>query len=173
MTRLLFLLVIGLLSFSSFSQQGFLFVKKGFHKKRTYTEGDVIAFRLVDGSYVKGTITLLRNDTVFINEVPIHRPLIKEVILKSNSKITWPDPKTLLLIGAGVALTTIGLTLSKQASFEKALKAGLVIGYGPLAVKQVGILGLHLLTRKKFKIGKKFHLQVLDFHIGPYNLRAF
>jgi hypothetical protein len=173
MTRLLLSLVVSVISLASFSQQGFLFVKKGFHKKRTYTEGDIIALRFADGSYVKGTITLLRNDTIFINDIPIPRSVIKEVIVKPNSKIRWPDPKTLLLIGAGVALTTIGLTLSKQTSFEKALTAGLVIGYGPLAVRQVGVLGIRLFSRKKFKIGKKFHLQVLDFHIGPYNLRPF
>src|SRR6478609_1517359 len=127
------LLLIGLFaSLFSFSQQGFLFVKKGFHKKRIYTEGDLIHLKLDDGSYRKGVITLLRNDTVFINGRPAYRPLIAEVILETKPKQPLPDVKTMLLIGAGAALTTAGLTLSKQTDFKTAALASLVIGYGPL-----------------------------------------
>ena len=160
-------------SLISFSQQGFLFVKKGFHKKRIYTEGDNIQLRLGDGSYRKGIITLLRNDTVFINGQPVYRPLITEVLLKRKPNQPLPDIKTLLLIGAGVALTTAGLTISKQATFEQALIAGLVIGYGPLLVKYLGARLISLFIRKKFRIGKKFHIPVLDFFLPQSKLKSF
>lgn len=168
-----FIILFLLSSVFSFSQQGFLFVKKGFKKKRVYTEGDAINVRLEDGSYRKGTITLLRNDTIFINGQPVYRPLITEVLLKRKPKQKLPDVKTMLLIGGGVALTTAGLTISKQAKFEKALVAGLVIGYGPLLIKYVGGRLLRSFTRKKFRIGKKFRLQVLDFHIPQRALKSF
>lgn len=157
----------------SISQQGYLFVKKGFHKKRTYTEGDVIHFKLEDGSHRKGIITLLRNDTIFINGQPIYRPLIAEVILEVKPHKKLPDVKTLLLIGAGAGITTAGLVISKQADFKQALTAGLVIGYGPLLVQYFGGVIIHSVKRKKFKIEKKFRLQVLDFHVPVSNQRPF
>jgi hypothetical protein len=177
MTRLL-LLSFFTLSFSFFalyshSQQGYLFVKKGFHKKRVYTEGDNIKLRLEDGSLLSGTITLLRNDTIFLNGYPVPRPLVAEIILERKPNPPPPDIKTLLLIGAGSALTMAGLALSHQASPEKAAIAGLVIGFGPLLVRHFGVRVLHLFVRKKYRIGKKYRLQVLDFHLPVRNLRAF
>jgi hypothetical protein len=161
------------LSAFSFSQQGFLFVKKGFHKKRIYTEGDMIQVRLENGNYRNGMITLLRNDTIFINGQPVYRPLITEVLLKRKPNKPPPDIKTLLLIGGGAALTTAGLTLSKQAKFKDALVAGLVIGYGPLLVKHFGSRLMRSFIRRKFRIGKKFHLQVLDFYLPQTRLKSF
>lgn len=160
-------------SISAFSQQGFLFVKKGAKKKRIYTEGDAIHVKLTDGTERYGTITLLRNDTIFISGRPVYRPYISEVILKRKPKKPGPEAKTLLLIGAGVGLTTAGLTLSKQARFEEALVAGLVIGYGPLLLKHFGSRLIRLIPRKKFKIGKRFRLQVLDFHIPNQQKKAY
>ncbi len=157
----------------SFSQQGFLFVKKGFKKKVIYAEGDDINLKLKDGSYRKGTITLLRNDTIFIDGRPVHRPLIKEVLLPAKPKKPFPDIKTILLIGGGAALTTAGLTISKQAKIKEALIAGLVIGYGPLLIKHFGGRLIRSFTRKKFRVGKKFQLQVLDFYLPQQPLRSF
>jgi hypothetical protein len=171
MNRPTTLLTFFLLLFSTiaFSQQGFLFVKKGGKKKRTYTEGDDIHLKLLDGSHSYGTITLLRNDTIFINGqyVPIHD--VAEIILKRKSKKLFPDAKTLGLIGVGAGLTTAGLALSKQAEFREALIAGLAIGYGPLLLKHFGGRLIRAIPRKKFRMGKRFRLQILDFHIprGP------
>jgi hypothetical protein len=169
----IFIIIFLLSSAICFSQQGFLFVKKGFKKKRTYTEGDMIHVKLNDGSYRYGAITLLRNDTIFINGQPVYRPLITEVVLKKKPKKPLPDTKTFLLLGGGAALTTAGLTISKLEKFEKALIAGLVIAYGPLLVQHFGGRLFRLLTREKFRIGRKFRLQVLDFHLTPYKLKSF
>lgn len=169
----LLLLFLGC-SFFSFPQQGFLFVKKGFHKKKIYTEGDPIRVKLGDGSYRIGIITLLRNDTLFINGQPVYRPLITEVLLKIKPKTPFPaDAKTMLIVAGGAALTTTGLILSKQASTKDALIAGPVIGFAPLLLKHFGSRFFRLFIRKKFRIGKKFHLQVLDFHLSPYKQKAF
>lgn len=140
---------------------------------RIYTEGDAINVRLNNGSYRGGTITLLRNDTIFINGQPVYRPFITEVLMNRKPKKRLPDAKTMLLIGAGAALTTTGLTISKQAEFEKALIAGIVIGYGPLLIKHFGGRLFRSFTRKKFRIGKKFRLQVLDFHLPRRPLKSF
>jgi hypothetical protein len=174
MNRLRFFLFLFLLlsSLVSSSQQGYLFVKKGYKKKRIYTEGDMIHLKLEDGSYRKGTITLLRNDTIFIDGNPVYRPLVTKVLLETKP-VKMPDAKTLLLIGAGSALTAVGLALGQKMPPGKAIFAGLVIGYGPLLVKLLGSSVIWLVKRKKFRINKKFHLQVLDFHIPHRELKPF
>jgi hypothetical protein len=172
--RSFFIILFLLCSFFSFSQQGFLFVKKGFKKKRVYTEGDAINVRLNDGSYRNGIITLLRNDTIFINGQPVYRPLITEVLLKRRPKKPFPaDTKTILIITGGAVLTTVGLILSKQANEKDAIIAGPVIGFAPLLLKHFGGRLLRAMVRKKFRIGKKFHLQVLDFYIPQKRLKSF
>ena len=170
-----FLSILFLLcSVFSFSQQGFLFVKKGFKKKKVYTEGDAIHVKLNDGSYRKGIITLLRNDTIFINGQPVHRPLITDVLLKGGPKKPFPaDKKTILTIAGGAVLTSLGLIVSKQAPAGEAIIAGPVIGFAPLLLKHFGARLIRAMVRKKFRIGKKFRLQVLDFHIPRHKFRTF
>ncbi|MBC7948116.1 MAG: hypothetical protein H7Y42_09580 [Chitinophagaceae bacterium] len=148
-----------------YSQTGFLFVKKGYKKKRTYTEGDRIHVRLQDGTTVTALITLLRNDTIWLNGKPIHRTFVKEVLLKRGPKRHLPDAKTMALIGVGSAMTSAGLILSKQAeTTEEGVVAGAIIGFGPLLIKHFAGRVWRVIPRGKFRIGRKFHLQVLDFH---------
>jgi hypothetical protein len=174
MNRLPYFILFFLFSSSfCFSQTGYLFLKKGFRKKQVYTEGDAINVKLQDESYRQGIITLLRNDTVFINGQPVYRPYIKEVLLKIKPKKPLPDAKTMLLIGAGAALTSLGLSLNNTQNKTEALIAGPAIGFGPLLIKHFGSRLFRVLTRKKFRIGKKFRLQVLDFYIPRVPLKSF
>lgn len=127
-------------------------------------EGSTIYLRLHNDSLRYGMITRLMNDTIFLSGYPIPRTAVKEVIIHNRERKPFRvDGKTLLLVTGGVALVAGGLTLSKQADFNEALIAGAVMGYGPLAI---GYLKSKIsLKRKKYKIGKKFRLQVLDFYI--------
>jgi len=166
MNRLLIILLFLFSTSYIHGQTGYLFVKKGYKKKRTYTEGDRIILQVREGTIYDGVITLLLNDTIYINGLPIARPEVSKLILINKKKKTFHlEPKDFLLITAGVALTTAGLTLSKQAKFKEALTAGLVIGYSPLAINYIG--SKISFRRRKFRIGKKYRLQVLDFHIAP------
>ena len=162
-----------LTSLSLFSQAGYLFIKKGIKKKRTYTEGDFIQVRLDDGNYNAGRITMLLNDTIYINGNPVPRVTIKEIILPKKKKNQLPDAKTMAYIGAGSAFIAGGLALSKQAEPKEALIAGFAIGYGPLLIKHFAGRLYRTMVRKKFRIGKKFRLQVIDFHIKGYPLKSF
>lgn len=166
MKRLLLPVLFLLACLFSQAQTGYLFVKKGGNKKKTYTEGSTIYLRLKDESFRYGLITRLMNDTIYVSGSPVPCAAIKEVLLTDPAKGKRKfhiDAGQLLLITGGVGLVTAGLTLSKQASFKEAITAGTVIGYGPLAL---GYLKSKIsFRRKKFIIGKKFRLQVLDFYM--------
>ena len=164
MNRLLIFFTFIFSSILSNSQTGYLFVKKGIKKKRTYTEGSTIYLRLHNDSLYYGIINRLMNDTIFVSGRPIPRIAVKQVIISKKTRRSFHVPvKDLLLITGGAALVTGGLTLSKQSEFKEALIAGTIMGYGPLAF---GYLKSKIsLKRKKYKIGKKFRLQMIDFYI--------
>jgi hypothetical protein len=168
MNRLLLLLFLLLTSLSSYQQANFLFVKKGVHKKKTYSEGDRIHIQLQNGQDKKGIITLLRNNTVYVNGEAIPQEQIAVIILDEVKKRKFPaDVKTMLAIGGAVALTTIGLSLNDANEPGTALVAASVIGYGPILLKHFGGRLLYAIKRKKYRMGKKFRLQVFDMHIPP------
>ena len=151
-------------------QLGYLFVKKGVRKVRTYAEGDRILLRLNDEQVLGGVITLLKNDTIWLNGVPVPRVAVVDVLLNNRRKKHFDiGPEELLLITGGVALVVTGLTLSKQAKFGEAVVAGTVIGYGPLLLKYLG--SKINLRRRRYHIGGKYRLTMLEFHL-PYK-RAF
>ena len=166
MNRLLFFFL--LVCFNAGAQQNLLFIKKGGKKKRTYTEGSRIHLILADGTELQGRITKLRSDSIFIEDIPVHAPSVAEVVLHERKKKPFPaDAPTVLAIGAGVGLTTAGLTLSKQTSTKKAFIAASVIGFGPLIIKHLFGRLMYTLYRKKFRMGKRFRLQVFDITPPP------
>ena len=168
MNRLLLLLLLLICCTTSYQQPNYLFIKKGFHKKKTYAEGDRIHIQLKGGKDKTGIITRIINNTVYINGEEIAQEEIAAVILDGKKKKPFPaDFKTMLLIGAGAGLTTLGLSLNDANEPTTALVAGLTIGYGPLLLKHFGGRILYALKRKKYRMGKKFRLQVFDIYVPP------
>ena len=164
MNRLLLLVAFSFCFISSYSQTGYLFIKKGHKKKRTYLEGEYIYLRLQNDTIFYGRITRLMNDTIFVNGRPIPGVTVKEVLTPPDkSRKFHISTKDFLLVTAGVALVTAGLTVSDQAEFEEALLAGTIIGYGPLAIAY--LKNTVSFQRKRYRIGKKFRLQVIDFYL--------
>jgi|SRR6218665_176689 len=164
MNRLYICLLLIFSCLTASSQSGYLFVKKGLKKKRTYTEYDNIFLKLSNGKYKNGMITRLMNDTIWVSGDPIPKNDVAEVVIRVKDKKDFHiSAANLALITAGVALVTAGLTVSDQASFRQALVAGLTIGYGPLII---GYLTRKVsLGRTSYKIGRKFRLQMLDFYV--------
>ena len=127
--------------------------------------GDKLHVKVKSGKYFQGTITGFRSDTVYIEGEPVRSSEIHHVIFKNIPKRKLPDNKTLMLIGAGSALTTAGLTLSKQQELGPAIGTGLAIGFGPLLIKHFGGRLLRAILRKKYVIGKRFRVQIIDLPI--------
>lgn len=143
-------------------QQGYLFIKKGAKKALALGPGDELHVKLRNGSYAKGRITGFGNDTIRLNGYPVAASQVSEVLLKQRPKNAFPNMKTMLLITGGAGLTVAGLTLSDQQDFQQAAVTAAVIAYGPLLVRHFGLRLLRSMHRKKYRIGKKFRLQVLD-----------
>ncbi len=149
------------------AQQSFLFLKKNGHKKRIWTEGDIIRLQLVNDDLLEGRIQLLRNDSIFINDLVFRTGDVKRVIIKRKESRPFPISGTqALLITGGVGLSTLGMkTAGWTETYGKALLYSSIIGYGPILISYA-TQHMHF-RRKHFDIGKKFHLQVLDFYMPP------
>ena len=164
---LLLLFFVSLVSIHADAQQSFLFLKKNGHKKRIWTEGDIIRLQLVNDDLLEGRIQLLRNDSIFINDLVFRTADVKRVIIKRRESKPFPINGTqALLITGGVGLATLGMkTAGWTENYGKALLYSSIIGYGPILISYA-TQRMHL-RRKHFNIGKKFHLQVLDFYMPP------
>ena len=170
--RAVFISSFFLLLFStSHAQTGYVFVKKGIKKKKTYQVGDPILFNLKDDTYWGGYISYLNGDTIFVGGRPIVKSSIKEVLLKKKPKRPFPNGKTVALIAAGSVLTSVGLAMNDKENQTEALIAGPVIGFAPLLISHFSSRISRGLKRGKYKIGKKFYIQVLD--LGPPSYKAY
>lgn len=90
MNRLLLLLFLLLCCTTSYQQPNYLFIKKGFHKKKTYEEGDRIHIQLKDGKEKTGIITRIINNSVNINGEEFAQEEIATVIFKGKKKKPFP-----------------------------------------------------------------------------------
>ena len=162
---LLLLMFALLLTQICLSQKSFLFLKKNGHKKRIWTEGDIIRLRLVNDDVLEGRILLLKNDSIYINDLVFRTGDVKQVLLKRKEKKPFPvDGLQMLYITGGVGLSTLGMKVAGWVkTTPKALLYSSIIGYGPILLSAV-TRNLNL-KRRHFNIGKKFRLQILDFYM--------
>ncbi len=166
MNRLLLLFFLLGLPFALVAQTpSYLFIKKGIKKKRTYVEGDHILLLGRNDSLYAGMITLLYNDTIYLYGRPVGRSQVKAVIIPYKKNRFPVDAKTLLLITGGSALVAGGLMINGQEKRDEALLTGFVMGYGSLLTQYAGKGIINAVRRKKYRIGNKFRLQVLDLHL--------
>lgn len=165
MNRLLLIFTICLLPAFTYAQPGYLFVKKGVKKKKTYEEGDRIALRLHNDTVYHGLITLLYVDTIYLNGKPIAAKDVKAVVLPKRSNKFPVDGKTLLLITAGSAMVSGGLMLNDMETPKNAIMTGLAMGFGSILVRYGIQTVVHWFRKKEYPIGRKYRLQVLEFHM--------
>ena len=157
---LILLLLIGNVCIA---QKGYLLVKKNGRKVRTFPERTVITIQTDRSGVRQGYINIAKNDSIFIGGVGFHQSEIKKIILRQSKKLSLKiDPKLIALITLGVGLSTAGMTLSKYETFSTALTYSATLGYSPILIST--IRNKISFSRKKYKIGKKFTVQVLDFY---------
>jgi len=145
------------------AQKGYLFVKKNGRKVATYTEGQSFKIKTQRSGVIQGYISLLKNDSVFINGQRFHSKEISQVILRERKRfVVEADAKLLGLIGAGVGLSTFGMTLNGRENFPTAFRNSAIIGFSPLILS--AIRKKLSFKRRSYIMGKKFKIDILDLY---------
>ncbi|HVM87369.1 MAG TPA: hypothetical protein VMT76_04220 [Puia sp.] len=142
------------------AQTSLLILSKGDNNIKTYSEGMDISVRTIYHQWFDGTITALRNDSIFINGFPFHYKEI-EAIKKTRGSLNYETDGALLMVaGGGVLLlgAVNGLYRHDNAN----------TWYTPTSYITAGalLLGGYWLMKSRYKyyiLGKKYKLQFLAF----------
>jgi hypothetical protein len=139
------------------AQRGMVFVKKnGYKKVHSFAEGDPITFQVKDGFITSGYISLVRNDSIYVNGMGFSARSVSRIFLREKKHEL---PRQFLLTTGYVLVIAGAASVSKNYSFGSALGIAAILGYGQLLIRQIPNL-----KRYKYKIGKKFSIQTLDLH---------
>ncbi len=152
-----------MLLFSSFSQaqSDVLILQKNGQNIRSYVPGQPIMLQTVYDQWFDGYVTALRDDSVFINNIPFHYKEIR-ALRRDRTKLNYVGDGTLLMIaGGGVLALNIINGLYRKDNAGQWFSTGGYIAAGAL------IAGGYLLRKastKSYPIGKKYQLHYLDLH---------
>jgi len=150
----------------SMSQTDVLLLQKNGQNIKTYAPGQTIILETVYDQWLGGTITDLRNDSIFLNNMPFHVVEIRSV-RQEFTKWNYNADGTILII-AGVGVLTLNVvnglyTNEKSGSWVKTsgwITAGALIVAGIL-LKQV--------RYKNYLLGKKYTLHYLNMRAGRFH----
>jgi len=146
----------------SISQTDVLLLQKNARNIRTYAPGQEIIIHTVYDQWLGGTLTALRNDSVFVNNIPFHVHEIDGIRQDFSNWNYQTDGTILIIAGVGVlALNVINGLYTNEKSGTWIKTSGWITA-GAL------ILGGILLKRARYKnysIGKKYTLHYLNMRV--------
>ena len=141
------------------SQTDILILQKNGRNIKTYTPGQPIIIQTIYDQWLGGTLTDLRNDSVFVNNIPFH---VREIMAIRWESTKWnykADGNILIIAGVGVLALNVINGLYTNESAGSWVKASGWITAGAF------ILGGLLLKGAKYKdypIGKKYALHYFN-----------
>jgi hypothetical protein len=158
--------VLFLIPLISMSQTDVLLLKKNGRNIKTYATGQTIIVQTIYDQWLGGTITDLRNDSVFINGIPFHVHEIQSVRQEFTKWNYNADGTILIIAGAGlIALNVInGIYTGESAGSWVKTSAWITAG--------TFILGGILLKRARYKnypLGKKYTLSYINMKVNSYH----
>jgi hypothetical protein len=146
----------------SLSQTDVLILQKNGRNIKTFETGMPIGFHTIYDQWLGGTITALRNDSVFLNSIPFHVHEI-DAIRQDNTKWNYLTDGTLLIVaGVGVIVLNVVNGLYTNESAGSWVKTSGWITAGAF------IIGGILLRRARYsdyKLGKKYTLHYLNMQV--------
>ena len=151
-----------LIPLTGISQTDVLIFQKNGRNIKTYAPGQQITIHTIYDQWLDGTLTALRNDSVFVNNIPFHVHEIDGIHLDFSKWNYQADGTILIIAGAGVLVLNVVNGLYTNEKAGSWVKTSGWITAGAL------ILGGILLKRARYKnysIGKKFTLHYLNMHI--------
>lgn len=130
---------------------------------KRYQEGSLIHIQTITGLKYSGVIRLLQNDSIYFDGSGIHKNDIVALYKKSGGRQPFiPYSKELFLYSnAGIPLFTAGLVISGE-TFLKSFIGAVSLVYAPVLF--YNIKRLVTSGSKKYTLGSKYDLQVLDFY---------
>ena len=136
--------------------------KNGIAKKR-YAEGAVIALQTKLGLKYSGIIYLIQNDSIYFSDGGIHKRDIAIVFKRPSKKhrIIPFSTEAFLYSNLGIPLFTAGLVISGEPLLNSAL-SGVALVYVPVILYNAQQLIFK--GNKRYRIGNKYDLQVLDLY---------
>lgn len=158
---LLFLLLLSTVAASA--QFNELVLRKNGVSHKRYKEGSLITLQTKLGMRYTGVIYLIQKDSIYFSEGGIH---VRDVAVvykkqKGRHRIIPVDGKTFLLTNAGIPLFTAGLVISGEP-FTRSLLSGVGLVYIPVVL--YNLQQLIFKANKRYRIGSKYDLQMLDFY---------
>ena len=152
-----------LISIEAAAQYNQLILRKNRIAYKRYQEGSLIHIQTITGLKYSGVIRLLQNDSIYFIGSGIHKNDIAAVYKKSGGRQPFiPYSKELFLYSnAGIPLFTAGLVISGE-SFLKSFLGAVSLVYAPVLF--YNIKRLVTSGSKKYTIGNKYDIQVLDLY---------
>ncbi|RXK60540.1 hypothetical protein ESA94_08710 [Lacibacter luteus] len=136
--------------------------KNGIALKR-FREGSVITLQTKLGMRYTGVIYLIQKDSIYFSGGGIHMRDVAVVYKKQKGRhrVLPVDGKTFLITNAGIPLFTAGLVISGEP-FRQSLLGAIGLVYIPVAL--YNLQQLIFKANKRYRIGSKYDLQMLDFY---------
>jgi hypothetical protein len=136
--------------------------KNGIAKKR-YPEGATISLQTTLGLRYTGVIYLIQNDSIYFVDGGIHKRDVAIVFKKQKKKhrIIPFNAQAFLYSNLGIPLFTAGLVISGEPLLNSVI-SGVALVYIPVLLYNAQQLIFN--GNKKYRIGNKYDLQVLDLY---------
>jgi hypothetical protein len=146
------------------AQTDVLILQKNGRNIKTYDIGQTIVFKTIYDQWLGGTITMMRNDSIFLNNIPFH---VHEIAAIRNEGTKWNyvnDGTLLIIAGVGVLVLNVvnGIYFNEKAGTWVATSGWITAG--------AFIIGGLLMRRARYSdyyIGKKYTLHYLNMQVGP------
>ena len=156
--------IIFLIPLVGLSQTDVLILQKNGQNIKTYATGQSIIFETIYIQWLGGTITALRNDSIFLNNIPFHVNEIKTVRQEFKKWNYYEDGTILIIAGVGVLVLNVVNGIYTNEPAGKWVKASSWIAAGALIV---GGIFMRRARYRDYHLGKKFTLHYLNMHVDP------
>jgi hypothetical protein len=154
--------ILFLIPLISLSQTDVLLLQKNGRNIKTYAIGQPIVLHTIYDQWLSGTITNMRNDSIFINNIPFH-VLEINAIHRDNTKWNYVNDGTLLIVaGVGILALNVINGIYTNESSGSWIKASGWITAGAFII--AGIL-LRRARYSNYQIGKKYTLHYLNMRV--------
>lgn len=157
-----FFLFLYLLPFCSLAQSDdIVILKRHGANVKTYTQGLYFTMETIYDQWFDGTITAIRNDSIFLNGLPFHYKEISAIRRERKGLNYSTDGAILMLAGGGLLFIGAVNGILRSDAFREwytptnLIVAGALIAGGFLLVKA------HF---KKYILGKKYSLEYLQLN---------